>query len=174
MHLLRIVLLSAAMTGGLAQADALDGLFDSLARHCEASPALVAVLRSLGQVEGEGGEVRQPAKVNAPAALADAFGPPDRVAINEHSWLLGAPARGAWHGVAVTAVTRTLTLGEPGGEFAIELEGSPLEVQTALGKALAFQHSKVAVDGVWQARGVQFVPGVNGENSTALVCPLPF
>jgi hypothetical protein len=42
MHLLRIVLLSAAMTGGLAQADALDGLFDSLARHCEASPALVA------------------------------------------------------------------------------------------------------------------------------------
>jgi hypothetical protein len=63
MHLLRIVLLSAAMTGGLAQADALDGLFDSLARHCEASPALVAVLRSLGQVEGEGGEVRQPAKI---------------------------------------------------------------------------------------------------------------
>ena len=29
-------------------------------------------------------------------------------------------------------------------------------------------------DGAWQARGVQFVPGVNGENSTAAVCPLPF
>lgn len=170
----RTLLLSAAMLSGLAQAHSLDGLLDSVASACQASPALVTLLQSLGQREGEPAQVRQPEQVAAPAELREAFAAPDRVAINEDTWLLGVAARGDWHGVEVTALTRTLSLSEPGGEFAIELSGSPLEVQAALGKHLAFQHSKVVVDGVWQARGAQFVDGVNGENSTALVCPLPF
>lgn len=165
-------LLAGALAGGAAQAQALDGLLDSLADSCQASPVLAGLLHSLGRADGDG--VRQPAQLAAPPDLAEAFGPPDRVRINAHTWLLGAPVRGSWHGVPVTALTRTLHLDGPGGEFAVELEGSPQAVQAALGQALVFRHSRVAVDGAWQARGAQFVPGVNSGDGAAVVCPLPF
>ena len=90
----RTLLLSAAMLSGLAQAHSLDGLLDSVASACQASPALVTLLQSLGQREGEPAQVRQPEQVAAPAELREAFAAPDRVAINEDTWLLGVAARG--------------------------------------------------------------------------------
>lgn len=80
------------MLSGLAQAHSLDGLLDSVASACQASPALVTLLQSLGQREGEPAQVRQPEQVAAPAELREAFAAPDRVAINEDTWLLGVAA----------------------------------------------------------------------------------
>lgn len=158
----------------LASASELDGLLDSLADSCQASPALVSLLKSLGHAEGEPRQVVQPAQLSVPPALAASFGTPERVAVNDDIWLLGVPAQASWHGVPVTALTRLLSLHEAGGEFAIELNGRPAEVEAGLRKALSFRHSKVAVGDSWQTRGASFVVGVNGETSTAVVCPLPF
>ena len=72
------------------------------------------------------------------------------------------------------AIEEALRLKDKHGGRVTVITMGPPQAEPALRKALSFRHSKVAVGDSWQTRGASFVVGVNGETSTALVCPLPF
>ena len=52
---------------------------------------------------------------------------------------------------------------------------SAVEVEKILTHRLLFTAARVAsADGQWEKRLASFVDGINGESTTAVVCPVPF
>lgn len=153
----------------------LDGLLVGIEQGCAGNPTLTTLLQSLGTVSGQPPTVVPATQATLPPHLAESVGVPLRVAVNEDMFLLGVPVEGRWQGLNVTAITRTVSLSSPAGEFAIEVDGKPAEVEKILTHRLLFTAARAAgADGQWEKRLASFVDGINGESTTAVVCPVPF